>query len=283
MIRAAGGRQDEESIATHYDQLDPFYRSLWGEHLHHGLWNERRESADRAQLNLVDLVADHLDLLAPEMTVCDIGCGYGGTANRLAERLGAKTTGLTISRAQYEYACARSADDANSFLLRNWLVNGLPGESFDAVVAIESIVHISDKARAFREAARVLRPGGRLVVCDWLTSAAPGRRQARYLIGPICRDARIPHLASGDDYRKLIEESDLRVLHCEDLSRRVRRTWTTAVGRACRRLFTEPAIRRYLRDPGSQDRAMAIAMLRIPLAYRVGCMKYGLITAERPG
>lgn len=281
MIRAKGGRQDEESIANYYDQLDPFYRSLWGEHVHHGLWNDSRETADDAQVNLVELAAEHLGLAAPGMTVCDIGCGYGGTARRLAERRQARTTGLTISKVQHEYACAHPDSNGNEYLLRNWLANELPGESFDGVLAIESIHHIPDKARTFEEAARVLKPGGKLVVCDWLTPSAPGHWQARYLIGPICREARIPHLASGEDYRQLIEASGLRVVHSENLSRRVRRTWTTAIGRVGRGLLREPAMRRYLRDPQSKDRGMAIAMLRIPLAYRLGCMQYGLIVAER--
>jgi tocopherol O-methyltransferase len=282
MIYAKGGRQDEESIANYYDQLDPFYRSLWGEHVHHGLWKDSRETVDNAQVNLVELAAEHLGLTAPDMTVCDVGCGYGGTGRRLAKRQRARTTGLTISKVQHEFACAHPDNDGSEYLLRNWLANELPGESFDGVLAIESIHHIPDKARAFEEAARVLKPGGRLVVCDWLTPSAPRHWHARYLIGPICREARIPHLASGADYRQLIEASGLRVVHSENLSRRVQRTWTTAIGRVGRGLLREPAMRRYLRDPQSKDRAMAIAMLRIPLAYRLGCMQYGLIAAERP-
>lgn len=274
-------RQGEEAIAAHYDQLDPFYRSLWGEHVHHGLWNSSWESAENAQVNLIDLVAEHLGLSAPEMTVCDVGCGYGGTTRHLTRRWGAQTTGLTISRAQYEYACACPEDGRRTYLLQNWLTNELLDESFDGVVAIESIVHIPDKTRAFREAARVLKPGGRLVVCDWFTSAGPARWQTRHLIRPICREARV-NLASGEEYRELIAASGLRVTHSQDLSRRVRRTWTTVIGRIARGLLREPAMRRYLRDPRSRDRGMAAAMLRIPLAYRIGCMRYELIAAERP-
>jgi tocopherol O-methyltransferase len=283
MIRATGGRQDEWSIATHYDQLDPFYRALWGEHVHHGLWLNGRESAATAQTNLVDLVAQHLDLSKPGARICDVGCGYGGTTRHLAMRWGAETTGLTISKAQYEYARAQAGDDpASGYLLRSWLVNELSSESFDGVLAIESVAHIADKAKTFREAARVLKPGGRLVVCDWLTSTAPSEWQARYLIGPICREARIPHLASGHEYQRLIEAGGLVVTARADLSRQVRRTWTTAIGRVISGLATNPSMRRYLRDPRSQDRGMALAMLRMPLAYRIGCMKYELIAAERP-
>jgi tocopherol O-methyltransferase len=283
VIRATKGRQDELSIATHYDQLDPFYRTLWGEHLHHGLWLNRNEDTAQAQLNLVELLTEHLDLAAPDMAVCDIGCGYGGTTSYLSRRWHARATGLTISRTQYDYARKQANGDSGTrYLLRNWLANELPDESFDGVVAIESIAHIDDKELAFREAARVLKPGGKLVVSDWLTSGAPSAWQARALLEPICREARIPNLASGEEYAQLIESSGLVVTAVDDLTRKVRRTWTAAIGRVAASLLRDREAWRYIRDPRSQDRRMGLAILRIPVAYRLGCMKYELIAAERP-
>jgi tocopherol O-methyltransferase len=85
------------AVAAHYDELDPFYREVWGEHVHHGLWATGREGRTAAAAEpLVDLVAARLDL-APGQSVCDIGCGYGATAARLAERHGVHVTGVTVS------------------------------------------------------------------------------------------------------------------------------------------------------------------------------------------
>ncbi len=38
--RDSSGADPRTAIADHYDALDPFYRSVWGEHVHHGLWTD---------------------------------------------------------------------------------------------------------------------------------------------------------------------------------------------------------------------------------------------------
>jgi len=52
------------------------------------------------------------------------------------------------------------------------LLNGLPAETFDAVIAIESTEHIAAKTKLFYEARRILRAGGRFVVTAWLARAS---------------------------------------------------------------------------------------------------------------
>jgi tocopherol O-methyltransferase len=94
------------AVAAHYDELDRFYREVWGEHVHHGYWATGRESAEQAAEALVDLVAARLGPV-PGQRWCDIGCGYGATARLLAERHGLEVTGVTVSRVQ----AARGAAD----------------------------------------------------------------------------------------------------------------------------------------------------------------------------
>src|SRR6185503_6154332 len=97
-----------------------------GEHLPHGFWATGRESRTAAADALVDLVAARLDL-APGQSVCDIGCGYGATAVRLAGRHGVHVTGVRVSAAQAAVGAARSpARGSVSVLHRDWLANGFP-------------------------------------------------------------------------------------------------------------------------------------------------------------
>jgi methylase of polypeptide subunit release factors len=59
-------------VADHYDELDVFYREVWGEHVHHGLWRTGREPSALAAMQLVDHVADALALHGGERVV-DMG------------------------------------------------------------------------------------------------------------------------------------------------------------------------------------------------------------------
>ena len=120
-------------VAAHYDDLDRFYREIWGEHVHHGLWRSRQETTEEATYGLIAEVAAQARVRAGDR-VCDVGCGYGGTSRILARDYGAKVTGLTVSAAQHEHAISLDPETANpSYLLRDWLTNDLEPASFDAV------------------------------------------------------------------------------------------------------------------------------------------------------
>ena len=268
-------------MAAHYDGLDPWYRAIWGTHLHHGLWSSRGQSTAAATEALVELVAARAGL-RPGMAVCDVGCGYGETARALARRHGVTVTGFTISRAQHEYALAHgSVDGRVAYELRSWLRNGLPDAAFDAVIAVESVSHMDDAALALAECARVLRPGGRLVVCDWLCSEAPRAWERRRLLEPLRRESRLGSLCSAPEYRDLMASAGLGSVTFEDLSRRVRRTWWIALRRTGRRLATDPAARRFLLDAANADRDFVLSLGRIPVAYLTGAMRFGLFGGVR--
>ncbi len=268
-------------VALHYDELDRFYRELWGEHVHHGLWLTGRESQGTAVRQLVELVARHARI-GQGSKVCDVGAGYGATARYLAQEKGARVTALTVSGAQYQYARARSTGDNPAYLLCDWLENSFPSASFDAVIAIESLAHMTDKRRFFVEAERVLRPGGRLVVCAWLAGEGVRPWEERYLLEPICREGRLPGLGTASEYLELLTGAGLTQEMFEDLSVQVRKTWTLCVRDVLSGILHKPDYRAFLLSNVNQNRIFALTVLRIWLAYRTGAFHYGLFAARKP-
>jgi tocopherol O-methyltransferase len=271
--------QNAVAVADHYDDLDPVYRRVWGEHVHHGLWATGRETPVDAVEALVDTVGDRLHL-KPGEACADIGCGYGSTARHLAVTRGVGVTGMTLSAEQAQYAAAHPVPDVDIHL-RDWLSNGLPDASVDAAWAIESSEHMVDKPRFFAEAHRVLVPGGRFVVCAWLAETDAGRWKIRHLLEPICREGRLPSMGTREEYEAMALAAGFAIADYEDVSHRVARTWTICGLRLVKALLVDRETRRAAF--GSRNRISVLIFPRLILAYRTGAMRYGIFTLSRAG
>jgi tocopherol O-methyltransferase len=273
--------QHPKDVADHYDELDPVYRAIWGEHVHHGLWRSGRETATEA----VEALSDHvgarlgLDSGAPPHSLIDIGCGYGATARRFAARHDARVIGYTLSREQAGQAGSSQGVD---ICVGDWLHNDLPDDSADGAYAIESSEHMADKPGFFAQAFRVLKPGGRLVVCAWLADEDAGPWAIRHLLEPICREGRLASMGTRGEYAQWAGQAGFILQSYEDVSRQVRRTWSICAGRFTRRLLTDPAYMRLVASPRTRNRIFVLSLPRLILAYRIGAMRYGVFAFDKP-
>lgn len=103
-------------------------------------------------------------------SVLELACGTGIVTRRLRERLppGVRLTATDLNPAMMDYA-ARKFSHGESVDWRQADATDLPfgDESFDAVVCQFGFMFVPDKVKAFREARRVLRPGGALLFNVW--------------------------------------------------------------------------------------------------------------------
>jgi ubiquinone biosynthesis O-methyltransferase len=108
-----------------------------------------------------------LDLLGPVrgLSVLDVGCGDGVLASALARR-GARVTGLDTDPQMLAAAHHRAKSESIELRLVRGRAEALPfeGETFDRVVAVTVLCFVRETDRAISEIARILKPGGRLVI-----------------------------------------------------------------------------------------------------------------------
>ena len=269
-----------EEISHHYDELDEFYRELWGTHLHHGLWKDSKESKQEAVENLSIEVLSHLNPLKGKKLI-DIGCGYGETS-RLAIVLGAKeVTGLTISKKQYEFAIKNSIGLPLRFKLQDWTKNDLASQSFDGAYCIECFDHVINKAEFFQEVKRTLKPGSTLSMAAWLSSSFPSEWDVKHILTPICEEGRLPSLCNREDLIALAEDSGLVFDRHIDLSSKVWRTWSISAGEMFKIFGQKKGIKYFLNSKNS-ERKFALTVLRILLGYKKGAFKYGAFVFKVP-
>jgi 27-O-demethylrifamycin SV methyltransferase len=159
---------DGYNPAEHYDRVTGAWRLLLGDELHYGVFGNGDEPLPQATAALTELMVDGARLDAG-LSVLDVGCGTGAPACTLAERFGVRVVGITTSGVGVETARSRAAGRnlaAVTFEQRDGTDNGFPDESFDRVWVLESSHLMRERTRLIAECARVLRPGGRMVLCD---------------------------------------------------------------------------------------------------------------------
>jgi ubiquinone biosynthesis O-methyltransferase len=143
--------------------------------------------------------------------VLDVGCGDGEFALALAKR-GASVTGIDASVAMIDAAECRAKQHGADVTFQVATAGQLPfpAGQFDVVTAITILCFVDDAAPVFREIARVLRPGGRLVIGElgkWSTWAA-GRRVRAWLGSRLWRRGRF---RTANELRELAEQAGLIV------------------------------------------------------------------------
>lgn len=143
---------------------DPVYAAFVNHsgYCNFGYWEVGIETGEQACDNMVDRL---LDLGPAEGRVLDVACGQGGTPRRLQRRFGRENvTAINIALDQIQAACTRT--DHVRYARMDAARLGFAGETFDVVHCIEAAHQFHTRLDFLREARRILRPGGTLLLAD---------------------------------------------------------------------------------------------------------------------
>jgi cyclopropane-fatty-acyl-phospholipid synthase len=135
------------------------------------------ETLEEAQLAKKHHIAAKLKLDRPDLTVLDIGCGWGGMALTLARDYGARVTGITLSTEQLAEARARAEAEGLSDRVKFELLDyRAVQDSFDRIVSVGMFEHvgINHYGSFFKVVKQALKPDGVALLHTIGRSDGPG-------------------------------------------------------------------------------------------------------------
>ena len=151
-----------ETVREYYDVCGDFMAFGWGDSLHFAPLSpgeSLEDSKARHQRLMISRLA-----LREGMTVIDVGCGIGGPMRRVVQEGRVRVVGVNYSEVQLNRAMLLNQEAGIEgqvdYVLGDFMdMSAIADNTFDRGYAIESTCHAPDKAAAFAEIYRVLKPG----------------------------------------------------------------------------------------------------------------------------
>lgn len=284
-------KQSDEAfhVAPYFDVLmqrldsgDRRAQIAFGRHVHWGYWPDPAQAKGTPEdyANAAELLCQRICTSAgirDGMRVLDVGCGLGGTLASLNERfshlqmIGVNLDPRQLARAQR--MVRPSNGNTIRFLQADACALPFAPASFDAVLAVECIFHFESRAAFLQGVARVLCPGGKLALSDFvppqemvseLARRDPGKDEATRL-----SYGKVDLLCPVEKYHHEAGLLGLNLVHSEDISAHTLPTY--AFLRADQSAWPDRRTARW------HERATA----RLEAVSRLGLLRYTILSFAR--
>lgn len=194
-----------------------------GPHVHTGVYRSAadttRVAAEHSSTMLRQLGEGAGAVFRPGVRVLDLGAGVGGAARKLASETGVSVTCFNLCGKQNaaNEAATAEADLGHLVTVVGGSFEDLPADwtsSFDIVWSQDAFCHSNAKARVYAEVARVLVPGGYLLLTDLMA----GETASPAAMAPFCARLRVDELLTATAYEAALAAAGVATLRTRDLT-----------------------------------------------------------------
>jgi SAM-dependent methyltransferase len=284
-------RQTERGLAAvrkYYDATRLDYRFLWLNRrdlaVHFGYWGPGIRTHSESLVEMNRVLAERVGIGAGDR-VFDAGCGLGGSAIWLARERGARVTGISPVPHQVEEARSNAIKGgvagSTSFSVGDYAATTFGAASFNVAWFLESLCHAPDKAAVMREAYRLVAPGGRLAICEYVRTRRPLDTAGEELLADWLGNWAIPDIATADELIGWARDAGFERIEATDVTDEVRPS-LERLHRITARLAPSEAMLHRLRLRSDWAHANTVGAFKQLPALDQGLWRYLILSAVRP-
>ena len=233
---------DPDAIKKYYTHTQFEYGLVWNWNLkttpalHFGYYDDKATNHRQALLRANEVLAEWAGIKKGSRIV-DAGCGLGHASEWLSKHYDARVTGITIVPKQVETIQKRLVKKPVKnvdFFVADYLNMPFADNSFDVVWAFESVCHANNKLPFYKEAFRVLKPGGLLVMAEYLRNSRPMAETKEALLKEIFHKWAIPDLDTLDEHQAHAIQAGFASFKNNDVTKHVIKSYRN-LRETCRR------------------------------------------------
>ncbi len=234
---------DKVKIREFYDLVSSHFHDLWGKHLHHGYWIRGDETKERAQIQLIEHLAQTASVRSGQ-TILDVGCGTGASSIYLAKQYKLEATGITISPVQVDLAKKAAAlEGVNAtFLLMD---------------------------------AEAMKSNGTLAVIDWFKRENLNPVEYKQDIIPI-EKGMLVELGTMQEYEAWMRSNGLKIIKSEILNKNCAKTWDLGLD-----IIKNKSLWKLAATKGAMFVNFLKAFRAMRAGFASGKFVYGLVVAQK--
>jgi cyclopropane fatty-acyl-phospholipid synthase-like methyltransferase len=279
---------DSDAIKEYYTHTQFEYGLIWNwklkttPALHFGYYDDEATNHKEAIVRANEVLAEFAGIKKGSRIV-DAGCGLGHASEWLSKHYAARVTGITIVPKQVETIQKRLQKhpvERVDFLVADYLKMPFANNTLDVVWAFESACHANNKLDFYKEAFRVLKPGGKLVMAEYLRTNRPMDESRETMLKEIFHSWAIPDLDTLGEHSDQAAKAGFKSFKSNDVTGNVIRSYRN-LRETCRRYYGLSKLLRLVRLISTVQFKNMLSSMKQADAIEQGVFAYHHIVAEK--
>ncbi len=284
----------KDMVTSYYEVVTGLFYKKWGIYFHEAFFENPNQSKEVA-MNKTNKLFLRDSKLGPNDNAVDLGCGIGTFTCYIASEIGCNMTGINLSKFQLQKAkkVARKKKLHNvKFQHLDIMDADKLHHKFDAAFSLAVNCHLPDKGKALRNIYKILKPGGRLIMSDYLQKNTLNPFEKEIFIEPFNHYWSYPYMESVEGYKKLLEKLGFKIIKALDVSKQVKKNFDIYYNIALNDIKTmsykkmlsyinNPALLKNYKKYRQIAKNQCYANLFGKICLEAGVFRYGYFVAEK--